>query len=73
MSTATDDPELARLVADMAVMQTPAPRRSEGVMGVGAQINDHGVTNGTFSSDSSTIFGNPVTVLLEYACHVTCA
>ena len=59
VSTSTDDPELARLVADMAVTQTPAPRRAGGVVR-GAQTNGDA---GTFSIDSSTVMGQPITVL----------
>ncbi len=61
VSTSTDDPELARLVADMAVTQTPAPRHAGGVVR-GAQTNGHG---GTFLIDSSTVMGQPITVRLN--------
>jgi hypothetical protein len=61
MSISATDAELARLVADVSVTRTAAPRRGEGgvVGGVGADANEHGMY------DHSTVAGQAITVHLD--------
>jgi hypothetical protein len=56
----SNDPDLACLVADMSVAQTPVPRRMGGV-GVRTHFND----NDQGTSEDSTVTGVPVTLLLN--------
>jgi hypothetical protein len=59
--TSPTDPELARLVADMSVMRTPATQHTNGGLRACAQANDQG----TLSDVDSTVMGQVVTVLLN--------